>query len=186
MHLSTLIGQGVTGRMLKKGRSTIFPLLLGAILVNLTACGNHSPTTTPELTSTNTAGASSQSTVPAAKSTAPQNSQAATDHSAPQKGGQVVETGKYHMEFVPVPETNGIHLDFFLLTGDDHRAIANARVTAQVQLPDGSQQTLPMAYDAPGKHYFAFLPSQAKGTYKVVVLTDISGEKVNGRFSFTH
>lgn len=110
---------------------------------------------------------------------------AASDHSAPTKGGQVVETGAYHMEFVPVPEADGIHLDFYLQTGDTHEAVTDATAVAQVQLPDGTQQELPMEYDAEGEHFFAFLPTQATGEYKAVVLTDINGEKVNGRFTFS-
>ena len=107
-----------------------------------------------------------------------------TDHSAATKGGQVVETGAYHLELVPVPEAEGIHLDLYLQTGDTHETVADATVVAQVQLPDGTQQTLPMAYDAAGEHFFAFLPSQAAGEYRAVIQTDIQGEKVNARFSF--
>lgn len=69
-------------------------------------------------------------------------------------------------------------------TGDTHEAVADATVVAQVQLPDGTQQALPMEHDAAGEHFFAFLPSQAAGDYKAVLQTDINGEKVNARFSF--
>lgn len=106
------------------------------------------------------------------------------DHSTPAKGGKVVETGNYHLEFVPEKEDKGTHLDLYLQKGDTHEAIPNAKVTAQVQLPNGSQKTLDMKYDAQGKHYAVLLPEQAPGEYKVVILSDISGEKVNGRFTF--
>lgn len=111
-------------------------------------------------------------------------SPAATDHSMPQQGGQVVEVGNYHLELVAVPETDKIHLDLFLQTGDTHESIESATVTGQVQLPDGSQTQVAFEYDAEGEHYVAFLPETASGEYKVTILTDISGEKVNGRFSF--
>lgn len=110
----------------------------------------------------------------------PNNNQPAV----PQAGGQVVESGAYHLEFVPEPETNGTHLDFYLQTGDNHQAISDAKVTAQVQSPDGKQQTLNLAYDASGKHYTALLPGKTTGEYQVKVTSDIKGEKVDGRFNF--
>ena len=107
------------------------------------------------------------------------------DHSAPAQGGQVVEVGTYHLELVTSSETNGTHLDLFLQNGDTHEAIEGATVTGQVQLPNGSQKEIEFEYDAEGKHYTAMLSEAASGEYKVAVLTDIDGEKVNGRFSFT-
>ncbi len=101
------------------------------------------------------------------------------------KAVKLSNLGSYHLELVSAPENDGIHLDFFLQTGDNHEAIPDANVTAQVQLPDGEQKTLNMEYDVEGKHYAAFLPAQAAGEYKVAVQTDINGEKVNGRFSFS-
>ncbi|MGL4621559.1 hypothetical protein [Chroococcidiopsis sp.] len=100
------------------------------------------------------------------------------------KGGQVVESGAYHLELVPVKENKGTHLDFYLQRGDNHAAIPNAKVTAQIQMPDGTQKTLPLKYDSKGKHYAALLASNASGQYQVKVTADIKGEKVNGRFSF--
>ncbi len=101
------------------------------------------------------------------------------------QGGQVIESGAYHLELVPEPEADAIHLDFFLQKGDSHEAIADAKVMAQVQLPDGSQKSLDMKYDAEGKHYTVALPGTAAGKYNVAILSDIGGEKVNGRFNFT-
>lgn len=100
------------------------------------------------------------------------------------QGGQVIESGQYHLELVPEKEARETHIDFFLQRGDNHEPIPNAKVTAQVQLPDGSQKSLSMKYDATDKHYTAILPSVAAGEYKVVILSDINGSKVNGRFSF--
>lgn len=101
------------------------------------------------------------------------------------QGGQVIESGPYHLELVTGKETSGTHLDLFLQKGDNHEAIPNAKVTAQVQLPDGTQQSLNMKYDAGDKHYTAILPSAVAGEYKVAILSDINGEKVNARYSFT-
>lgn len=102
----------------------------------------------------------------------------------PSQGGQVVESGSYHLEFVSEKETNGTHLDFYLQRGDTHEAIPNANITAQVQLPDGTKKTLPLTYDAQGKHYTALLPGNATGRYQVKITSDINGEKVDGRFTF--
>jgi hypothetical protein len=99
--------------------------------------------------------------------------------------GMVVEVGAYHLELVPEPETEGTHLDLFLQKGDNHAAIPDAKVTAEVQLPDGGQKSLPMKYDAEDKHYTALLPTTATGEYKVAILSNINGENVNARYSFS-
>ncbi len=99
------------------------------------------------------------------------------------KGGQVVESGKYHLELVPEKESSGTHLDFYVLKGDNHEAIATAKVTAQVQSPDGKQKTLPFTYDASGKHYTAPLGEKATGQYQLKITTTIGTEKVDGRFN---
>ncbi len=101
------------------------------------------------------------------------------------EGGQVIESGAYHIELLPVPEPDVTHLDLFLQRGDNHEAIPDAKVTAEVDLPDGTQQSLEMEYDAQGKHYAAVLSGDAAGDYKVAVLSDIAGEKVNARFNFS-
>ncbi|KGF72659.1 hypothetical protein DO97_06970 [Neosynechococcus sphagnicola sy1] len=106
------------------------------------------------------------------------------DHGEARHNGQVIETGDYHLEFVPEKEDNAIHLDFYLLQDENHDPIKNAKVTAQVQLPDGSQKAIDLKYDAQDKHYTGILPETASGDYKVTILSDINGEKVNGRFSF--
>ncbi|PHJ67356.1 hypothetical protein VF14_00610 [Nostoc linckia z18] len=100
------------------------------------------------------------------------------------KNAQVVEAGKYHLEFVPEKEGNATHLDFYLQTGEKHEAVPNAKVTADVQSPDGKQKTVPLTYDADGKHYTAKLDGGAAGQYQVKVIADVGTEKVNGRFSF--
>jgi hypothetical protein len=57
-------------------------------------------------------------------------------------------------------------------------------VTAQIQRPDGTQKSLDLKYDAAGKHYTALFTGKGVGDYKVVMLSEISGKKVNGRFNF--
>lgn len=100
------------------------------------------------------------------------------------KGGQVIESGAYHLEFVPELESTGTHIDFYLQKSDNHEAISDAKVTAQIQLPNGTQQSFPLAYDSEGKHYAALIPGRAPGDYNIAILSDIKGEKVNGRFMF--
>ncbi len=101
------------------------------------------------------------------------------------KGGQVVESGAYHLEFVTEKEATGTHLDFYLQKGDKREPVSNAKVSAQVQLPSGKQQTLALKYDAEGKHYAVVFPGQDAGQYPVKVTADINGEKIDGRFSFS-
>ena len=100
----------------------------------------------------------------------------------PKKGGQVVESGKYHLELVPEQENGGIHLDFYLLKGDTHEAVATAKVTADIQSPAGKQKTIPLVYDPSGKHYAAPMGETAKGQYQLKVTATIGSEKVDGRF----
>ncbi|PSM49617.1 hypothetical protein C7Y66_08090 [Chroococcidiopsis sp. CCALA 051] len=108
----------------------------------------------------------------------------ASKDSKSKKGGQVVEAGAYHLELVSEKEANGIHLDLYLQRGDNHQAIPNAKVTAQIQSPDGTQKNLNFKYDSSGKHYTTLLPGKATGQYQMKVTADVKGEKVNGRFSF--
>ncbi len=152
-------------------------LVLGLIL--LVGCsggqqGVNSDNSTERVDSTNAAGKSTDE-VKAGSASA----------GVPQKGGQVIESGPYHLEFVAVKETNGTHLDFYLQKGDNHEAIPNAQVTVQVQLPDSTQKTFPLSYDAEGKHYAAVLPYNLTGQYQVKVSSKINGETVDGRFSFS-
>lgn len=119
-----------------------------------------------------------------ASPTTPTNQTAAKIDAHGGKGGQVIESGPYYLELVTTNEANGTHLDFFLQKGNNHEPIPNAKVTAQVQLPNGRQQALNLQYDAAGKHYYAELPGTTTGEYKVVILSDIQGEKVNARYTF--
>lgn len=159
-----------------------FIALSSLSLLFLAAC---SPTSTPTRSTETTMPTPSASapTEPIAAEQTPAEV-AANSHSTPQNGGQVVETGNYHLEFVALPEETGIHIDFYVQTGDSHEAVPDAKVTAQIELPNGDQQTLDLPYDQEGKHYAVFFPSQEPGEYKVAVLSDIQGEKVNSRFTF--
>lgn len=160
-------------------------LVAGSLgLLFLGACSSGSQTT-----STN----SSPTASPSAEASPADSSMKSTDHKMADgskmsgeamKGGQVVESGPYHLEFVPEKEADVTHLDLYVQKGDTHEAIPNAKVTAQVQLPDGSQKSLDMKYDDSEKHYTAKLPGAAAGEYKVAILSEINGEKVNARYSF--
>ncbi len=99
-------------------------------------------------------------------------------------GGQVIEAGDYHMEFAGHKADGGVDLDFLLQKGDSHETIPSAKVTAQVQLPDGSEKSLDMKFNAAEGVYTATIPNPVAGEYKVAILSDIDGKKVNGRFSF--
>jgi hypothetical protein len=156
-------------------------LFTGLTFLTLASCASEQPSAGE---SNPTASASPSS--PLAEATAaPETSAATQSNSHGGQGGQVIETDEYHLELVTIPEATGTHLDFFLQKGDNHEAISNAKVIAQVQLPDGTQQSLDMSYDTEGKHYAVLLPATATGEYKVIILSDIGGKKVNGRFTFT-
>jgi hypothetical protein len=100
------------------------------------------------------------------------------------KGGQIVEMGEYHLEFLTHKVDNGLSLDFILGKGEAHTPVADAKVTAQVQLPDGTQQALDMKYDIGEKAYKVTFLKDAPGEYGVVILTNVGGKKMNSRFSF--
>lgn len=156
-------------------------IVLGSVgLLLLGACSNdnraaHTQTSPTITTSTST----TQSQTPSASSATKTEGKHGKSH-----GGTVVETEAYHLEFVPLNEVNGTHLDFYLQRGDNHEAISNAKVTALVQLPDGTQKTIPLTYDATGKHYKGMLAEKASGQYQVKVTSDVNGKKVDGRFTF--
>ena len=157
-------------------------LLIGIIFVNILAACSNSPTSTSSTAIPNAV----TTTEPRPQTVAKTDSKAdkkPENHGHSHQGGQVVEAGAYHLELLMVKEENNIHLDFFLQTGDTHAAIPDAKVTAQVQFPDGSQKSYDLAYDAPNQHYATNLPTTASGEYKIVILTNIKGEKVNGRFN---
>ena len=51
-------------------------------------------------------------------------------------------------------------------------------------MPNGTQKNLNFKYDASGKHYTTMLSEKISGQYQMKVTADVSGKKVNGRFSF--
>jgi hypothetical protein len=160
-----------------------FVFLASVGLVFLGACSNSNQTaTTDNNTSSNTSVSSNSGSVSPTASASPA-AKTNNEHGA-SKGGQVVETGTYHLEFVPEKEASATHMDLYLLKGDNHETVPDAKVTAQVQLPDGKQKSIPMTYEANGKHYTAKLTEKATGQYQVKVIADLKGEKVNGRFTF--
>jgi hypothetical protein len=168
-----------------------FVVLASAGLFFLGACSNQASdsSSNPSNGTTKTTGKTetASKTETTGKTETAANSDGHTDHSHNTKnnGGQVVESGKYHLELVPEKEGSAIHLDFFLQTGDKHEAIPNAKVTADIQSPEGKQKIVPLTYDASGKHYTTKLDGGAAGQYQVKVTADINGEKLNGRFNFS-
>jgi hypothetical protein len=92
-----------------------------------------------------------------------------------------VKVGDYSMELESHKEGNSLHFDFHLHKGKDE--VADAKVTAQLQMPDGGQKSLEMPFSPEEKAYVAKLESPAVGEYKVAVLSDLKGEKMNARFT---
>lgn len=166
-------------------------VILGSVgLIFLGACANQP-------TNSNNSAASNTETIAKTTTSKPETTAKATpnqtDNVAQKKeehghnhgrGGQIIESGAYHLEFVAAPSDNGINIDFFLEKGAKHETVSDAKITAQVQLPNGEQKTIPIKYEPSEKHYHGVLTEKIPGEYKVVILSDINGEKVNGRFSF--
>lgn len=158
-----------------------FVVLASAGLFLLGACSNQAS----EPSSSNTNGGTTETaakTDTASKTETAANNNGHTETKS--KGGQVVESGKYHLEMVPEKEGNATHLDFYLQTGDKHEAVPNAKVTADIQSPDGKQKSVPLTYDASGKHYTAKLDAGAAGQYQVKITAAVGSETVSGRFNF--
>jgi hypothetical protein len=151
-------------------------IILGSVgLLFLGACGKSDQASDTNTTPPPPPAASQPA------SSAPAAASAATGAN----GGQVVNSGAYHLEFVSEKEATGTHLDLYLQKGDKKEPVADAKVSAQVQLPNGKQQTLALKYDPEGKHYAVVFPGKEPGQYPVKVNADINGEKVDGRFTFT-
>jgi hypothetical protein len=152
-------------------------VLASAGLLLLGACSKESKTSD---------SASPDAATPPASTTSPATTTAQSESSkgGKSKGGQVVESGKYHLEFVPEKASNETHLDLYLQKGDTHEAVSNAKVTADVQLPDGKLKTIPLSYDASGKHYAAVVKEKVTGQYQVKITATIGSEQADGRFNF--
>lgn len=149
---------------------TLLICLSGIGLLFLSACSNDNKTANTE---------------PSAQSSNEVKTESSSQAEWPPKAGQVVESGKYHLQLVPEKEDKGTHLDFYLLKDyANHDPISNAKVTAQIQTPTGTEKNLNLAYDTSGKHYTVLLPEQASGQYQVKIVSDVNGEQVNGRFNF--
>jgi hypothetical protein len=157
-------------------------------LLFLGACNNNPPSSRIEATtpSLNSEVASKPETI-AIKNNKKHSEGDGHDHSNKGKkdghDGQVVQSGKYHIEFKSHLEKDLTHLDI-KLHGEKDKEITDAKLTAQVQLPGGSSQTLAVPYSAEEKQYVGKLLTKAKGEYKVVLQADVQGEKFNSRFSF--
>ena len=155
--------------------STVSLMLLGA-------CTNSNQAANPENSPTTATTNPASSAVPS--DTGGGTTEQSNQGGEAQKGGQALEAGAYHLEFMPEKANNGTNLEFYLQKGNNHQAVTDAKVTAQVQLPDGTQKTLDLTYDASGKHYTALLPTTAAGSYQVKISSDVAGDKADGRFSF--
>jgi hypothetical protein len=106
------------------------------------------------------------------------------DHPQVSKGGQVVKSGAYHLEFLAEKKDTGTRLYFYLQRIDNHQAVENANITAQVKLPQGKEQTLALKYDPQGKHYTVLFPVPKTGQYPVKITANIKGEKIKALFTF--
>ena len=98
--------------------------------------------------------------------------------------GSVMEYGGYHFEFGSEKKATGTHLYLYLHKKDKKEPVPNAKVTAQVQLPNRKQQTLPLKYDAKGKRYAVVFPTKQPGQYAVNMTAIINRVKVDSTIVF--
>ncbi len=168
-------------------------LVIGIAIV--AGCSNPSAPNNSQATAgnstTSSAPTATTATTPVAKSDSEKKVGDGHDHEkgdghSHQEGdahghAEPVKVGDYSMELESHKVGNNLHFNFHMHKGKDE--IADAKVTAQLQMPDGSQKSLEMPFSPAEKAYVAKLESPAAGEYKVAVLSDLKGEKMNARFT---
>ncbi|CCQ57769.1 MULTISPECIES: hypothetical protein [Crocosphaera] len=93
------------------------------------------------------------------------------DHGKHSQSEQVIKSGEYTLKLVTVPSDKGVHIAFYLLEGEANKQVKTAQVQGQLQLPNGEQKAIPLNYEAERNHYHG-------------MLSELNGEKINGKFSF--
>ena len=96
---------------------------------------------------------------------------------------QSVEVDGYHIELKSHKEDKVTHLDIAFQKGDNHEVVTGAKVTAEIKMSDGTSKTLVLPYKSTEKVYGADLSDLTPGEYKLIVLSEIEGKKVNARFN---
>jgi hypothetical protein len=155
-------------------------LLTTALLVVAAACNNTSPT--PDASQSTTSGSPSPSgSVAASNSASPSPSDSAA---ASNNNPNAIESDGIQLVFSPSTEANQTHVDVFVQKVGSREPIPTAKITMQVQTPNGQTQNIPVKYDAAGKHFGGVVPGAAAGQYQVKVSAVVDGKTLDGRFSF--
>jgi hypothetical protein len=100
------------------------------------------------------------------------------------KGGDVVESGKYHLELKREKAADKTHLDFYLKIDATQKEISDAKVSGILQTPDGKEAPVTFTYDVKDKHYAADVSTKAAGTYNLKIIANVGSDKPTGRFKF--
>lgn len=108
-------------------------------------------------------------------------------HKDDEKGGhgsgQAVEVDGYHIELKSHKEDKVTHLDIAFQKGDNYEVVMGAKVTAEIKMTDGTSKTLSLPYKSTEKVYRTDLSDLPPGDYKLIVLSEIDGKKMNARFN---
>lgn len=159
-------------------------IVLGsASLLLLGACSSNSKAAKTESTTTSTPAAKTETTT----ATKDREKHSEGDDLAftkdDRKDSQVVQSRKYHLKFKTALAKDSTHLDI-KLHDRQGKEITDAKLTAQVQLPGGSNQVLSVPYSVEEKYYVAKLLTKATGDYQVALQADVKSDKFNTKFSF--
>jgi hypothetical protein len=151
-------------------------LLIGGAAFLLASCSSG------EQSAPSPASSPATEQVSPAASIAPDAKSATKEHGG--KGGQVVESGKYHLELISEKSANETHLDLYVQKGDDHQTISDAKVSGEIQSSDGQSKSITFTYDTEGKHYVGVVQGRTAGAYQLKVTANVGGDIADGRFSF--
>lgn len=86
---------------------------------------------------------------------------------------QSFTSGNYKLELLSHKDNDGINLEFCLQEREQLKQVNSAQITAQIQLNNGQQETIPFEFRQSTNHYHAIIPKKFKKTDKLVIAAQI-------------